>query len=339
MRSVKALLGSVLVFIVLVVTAAPGRPQPIKIRLTHFQVEQQPLGIYSKRFAAEINKELAGKVDLRVYPAAQLYGPVADVQAVRKGDVEMGFVISDLLGSLNPAIDVMNLPYLVPEEGLFYKILDGPVGEKIFAPMEAKGVKVLVIASFGSISVSTRTKVVKTPADFGGLKVRAYSKMSGAIVQHLGAKQTMIPGPEVYTALQQGVLDGVYTPLSVFLDRRYHEVLKYLTVTNRGFIQTGTAVIANKKFWDSLPAEVRSRMEAIIQRVVRQEMRPYVDDDDRIIEIAKAKGVTVHKLTPAEQKLWQKVTKPMYEEYAERIGKDIIKAVQDERARLLKAPR
>ena len=242
-------------------------------------------------------EKLKDKIRVRTYPAAQLYTGQEEIQAVIKGEIQMAFVIGSTLELIDPSQELIKLPFLFPEHRLTYKVLEGPVGKKLFAKIDQKGVEILGIVSSGDVAISNNRRPIKNVEDCRGLKMRSFGRMGAATLKALGALSIVTASEETYTALQQGVIDGLTTPANVFLARKYYDVQKY--VTDGGMLNATLAfIVGNKEWWEKLPADVRSGLSESLQRTVK-EMRADIEvDNKKIFEQIAAKGSQMYALLP-----------------------------------------
>jgi C4-dicarboxylate-binding protein DctP len=176
-------------------------------------------------------------------------------------------------------------------------------------------------------------KALNTPADFRGLKMRIQSsKVLDAQMRALGANPQVLAFSEVYQALQTGVVDGTENPPSNIYTQKMHEVQKYITMSNHGYL--GYAVIVNKKFWDGLPADIRTSLEGAMREATTYEKAIAQRDNDMAMDAIKKTGKTeIYNLTPTEQAAWRKALLPVSKEMEGRIGKDLILAINKEAAK------
>ncbi|HSM97778.1 MAG TPA: DctP family TRAP transporter solute-binding subunit, partial [Gallionella sp.] len=166
-------------------------------------------------------------------------------------------------------------------------------------------------------------------ADFAGLKMRIQSsKVLGAQMKALGANPQVMAFSEVYTALQQGVVDGTENPVSNFYTQKMNEVQKHMTMSNHGYL--GYTVIVNKAFWEGLPADVRNALTQAMKEATAYERDiAQRDNDEALAKVIAAKTTTVYELTPAERIEWQKALLPVHREFESSIGADLIQSVNN----------
>jgi C4-dicarboxylate-binding protein DctP len=168
------------------------------------------------------------------------------------------------------------------------------------------------------------------PADFKGLKLRIQSsKVLDAQMRALGAIPQVMAFSEVYQALQTGVVDGTENPPSNFYTQKMHEVQKYLTLSDHGYL--GYAVIANKKFWDGLPADIRTALEGAMKDATKYANDIAKQENDKALAGVKASGKTeIITLTPEQKAAWKKALVVVHRENESRVGKDLIQDIYKE---------
>jgi C4-dicarboxylate-binding protein DctP len=201
----------------------------------------------------------------------------------------------------------------------------------LFKKLESKGISGLAYWDNG-FKVMSANKPIRVPADYKGLKMRIQSsKVLGDQMKALGAIPQVMAFSEVYQALQTGVVDGTENPPSNEYTQKMHEVQKYTMLSEHGYV--GYAVIANKKFWEGLPADVRAGLEkAMKDATAFTNDIAQKENDDALEEIRKSGKSQVLELTPEQKAAWRKALDPVYTEMASRVGKDTIAEFQKEAA-------
>jgi len=176
-------------------------------------------------------------------------------------------------------------------------------------------------------------KPLRNPTDFKGLKMRIQSsKVLDAQMRALGANPQVLAFSEVYQALQTGVVDGTENPPSNMYTQKMHEVQKHVTVSNHGYL--GYAVIVNKKFWDGLPADIRTALDKAMKDATTFEKAIAQRDNDLALDAIKKTGKTeIYTLSVKEQAEWRKALLPVHQQMEGRIGKDLISAINKEAAK------
>jgi C4-dicarboxylate-binding protein DctP len=337
-QCVVLLLSAAFLAAAFVAYAGEATAQTIDIKITTIQLRHQQMGVGIERLAKYINADprLKDKVRVRTYPAAQLYGFMEDIQATIKGEVEMAYVIGSSLEPIDGTQELWKLPFLFPSVDVMYRIIDGPQGKHIFARLDQKGLAVLGVVSSGNVLIHNSKRPIKNPEDFKGLKMRSFGPMGAATLKTLGALAVVSVPEEMYTAFQQGMIDGGANPNIVFLARKLYDVQKY--VTDAGMLNATLAVLlANKAWWDKLPQDIRAGLSDCIQRLVKEQRADVEAENETILKQLPGKGCQVYALSAAEQAAWRKALQPVYTEYVPKIGTDLVKEVQQEVERLSKA--
>jgi C4-dicarboxylate-binding protein DctP len=282
--------------------------------------------------AAEKFKELAeaatkGKVKIEIYPNSTLYKDKEELEALQLGAVQM---LAPSLAKFGPLgvkeFELFDLPFIFADKKALAKITEGPIGRELLNKLDAKGILGLAYWDNGFKMMSSN-RPIHTPTDMKGLKMRIQaSKVLDEQMRVLGANPQVMAFSEVYQALQTGVVDGAENPPSNLYTQKMHEVQKHLTVTNHGYI--GYAVIVNKKFWDKLPADVRTQLDSAMREASKYANTIAQQENDKALEAVKKAGTTtVYVPNEKERAAWQAALLPVQKTMEDRIGKDLIAAV------------
>src|SRR5258706_2227038 len=193
-----------------------------------------------------------------------------------------------------------DLPYMFADEKSLERVVEGPVGRGLFTLLEPKGISGLAYC-FNGFRKFTANKPLKKLDDFKGMKIRIQSsKILEGEIKALGAIPQVMAFSEVYTALQQGVVDGEENTPSNKYTQKMHEVQKHMTLSDHGVVMY--AVVVNKKFWDGLPADIRkSLVEAMTESTRNVWDIAKKENDDALAKIKAAKTTEVYVLPPAEK--------------------------------------
>jgi len=306
--------------------------QPLVIKFSHVVAPDTPKGKGSLKFKELAEKYTNGKVVVEVYPNSQLYKDNEELQALQLGAVQM---LAPSLAKFGPLgvkeFEVFDLPFILPSKPALRKVTDGALGHKLMGLLEPKGIKGLAYWDNGFKDMSAN-KPLYMPDDFKGLKMRIQSsKVLEAQMRALGAIPQVMAFSEVYQALATGVVDGTENPPSNEYTQKMHEVQKYTMLSEHGYV--GYAVIANKKFWDGLPADIRAGLDkAMAEATMFSNEIAQKENDDALEEIRKSGKSQVLALTPEQKAAWRKALEPVYSEMASRVGKDTIAEFQKEAA-------
>ncbi len=307
---------------------------PIVIKFSHVVAPDTPKGMAAERFKQLAEERTNGRVHIEVYPNSQLYKDGEELEALQLGSVQMLAPSMSKFGPLGlPEFELFDLPYIFPDRAVLRRVVDGEIGRNLLQRLETKGIVGLAYWDNG-FKVMSANRPLHRVADFRGLKMRIKSsKVLDAQMRALGALPQVMAFSEVYQALQTGVVDGTEnTPPNLYTQKMY-EVQKYVALSNHGY--DGYAVIANKKFWDALPADIRTTLEGAMHEATDYENRLSLQDNEESIAKVKASGKTnVYALTAEEQAAWRQALLPVHRQMEGRIGKSLIEAVYREAAAL-----
>ena len=297
---------------------------PIIIKFSHVVAPDTPKGKGADRFKELAERYTDGKVRVEVYPNSQLYKDKEEVEALQLGAVQM---LAPSLAKFGPLgareFEVFDLPYILPDKAALRRVTDGPLGAKLFKKLETKGITGLAYWDNG-FKVMSANKPLREVADFRGLKMRIQSsKVLEAQFKALGALPQVLPFSDVYQAMQTGVVDGSENTPSNMYTQKHHEVQKYATLSEHGYI--GYAVIVTKKFWDGLPGDVRDALtRAMKEATAFANDSAQADNDDAMAEMKKSGRIQFIELTPEQKASWRKALEPVQAEMTPRVGKDTI---------------
>jgi len=305
--------------------AAPASAQtPIVIKFSHVVAPNTPKGKGADKFKELAEKYTAGKVTIEVYPNSTLYKDKEELEALQLGAVQMLAPSNSKFGPIGvKEFEVFDLPYLLPDKTALRRVTEGPLGKNMLKQLEPKGMTGLAYWDNG-FKVMSANKPLRMPADYKGLKFRIQSsKVLEAQFRALGATPQVMAFGEVYQALQTGVVDGQENTPSNMYTQKMHEVQKYTTLTNHGYI--GYVVVVNKKFWDGLPGDVRGQLEkAMAEATAYANEISEVENKEALEEMKKSGKTEIIVPTAAETEAMRKAMEPIYADMASRVGKQLI---------------
>ena len=306
--------------------AGTALAEPISIKFSHVVAQDTPKGLAAEFFKKRAEELTQGKVKVEVYPNSQLYKDKEEMEALQLGAVQM---LAPSLAKFGPLgvkeFEVFDLPFIFNDYDDLHKVTKGPAGKALLDKLAPKGILGLAYWDNGFKSFSANSPI-KTPADLKGKKLRIQnSKVLEEQMRTIKAIPQMLAFSEVYQALQTGVVDGTENPISNFYTQKMHEVQKYMTITDHGYL--GYAVIVNKKFWDGLPADIRTQLETALVEATDYANNIAMDMNKKDLESVKASGKTeVTTLTPEERAAFKTALVPVHDKMASRIGKETIES-------------
>ena len=300
---------------------------PIVIKFSHVVATDAPKGKACEKFKELAEKYTGGKAKVEVYANSSLYKDKEELEALQLGAVQLLAPSTSKFGPLGfTEFEALDLPFIFHDEANFRKFASSDLAKKMFAKLETKGVKGLAYWDNG-FHVMGANKQIRNVKDFQGLKLRIQgSKVLDATTRAWGAIPQVMAFSEVYQALQTGVVDGLENVPSNFWTQKFYEVIKYIAVSHHGHLSY--AVVANAKFWDGLPADVRPGLEkALAEASAHFNAIAKQENDDALESIRKLGKVQVYNLTPEERKSWVQAVLPVHKEMEKRIGKETIDAL------------
>ena len=302
--------------------------EAIVIKFSHVVAVDTPKGKAADYFKKLAEEKTRGRVKVEVYPNSQLYKDKEELESLQLGSVQM---LAPSLAKFGPLgakeFEAFDLPCLFPDYAGLHRITDGEIGAELLKKLESRGIIGLDYWDNGFKVFSANTPL-KAVADFKGLKMRVQSsKVLEAQMRALGAIPQSMPFSEVYQGLQTGVVDGTENPPSNMYTQKMFEVQKYGMVSNHGYL--GYAVIVNKKFWEGLPADIRTQLAKAMTEATAYNNEIAKKDNDDALAAMKASGKTDFFTPTAEQrKDLCTALEPVYTEMQDRIGKDLIAAIR-----------
>lgn len=324
------LLNLLLGVMVAVAPLAALAQQPIVIKFSHVVANDTPKGKaaeYFKKLAEEATK---GRVKVEVYANSTLYKDKEEMEALQLGAVQL---LAPSLSKFGPLgvkeFEVFDFPYIFDDYQELHKVTQGPIGKSLLKKLEPKGIVGLAFWDNGFKSMSANTPIRK-PEDLKGKKMRIQSsKVLEEQYRTLQAIPQVMAFSEVYQALQTGVVDGTDNPHSNLYTQKMHEVQKYMTITDHNYL--GYAVIANKKFWEGLPADVRTQLEKAMKEATDYANKIAQDENAQALEAVRKSGKTeIHVQSKEERLAFKKAMLPVHAKMADRVGKDLLHAIYKE---------
>ena len=306
---------------------------PIVIKFSHVVTDAAPKGKAALRFKELAEKYTNGRVKVEVYPNSTLYKDQEEMEALQLGAVQMLAPSTAKFAPLGvKQFEVLDLPFLFPDTETYTKVVKGPFGQSLLKRLDSKGITGLEYWDNGFYLISANRPLIK-PDDLKGLKMRiSGSKIDDQTLRLLGALPQIMAFSELYQALQSGVVDGAQNTASNYTTQKLYEVQSDITTLYHVHLQY--AVIANKRFWEGLPADIRKEVTRALDEATTYNDENAVQLNATALKEIKDSGkTTVHELTKAQRDVWKKAMEPVYKEAEGRISKEIIaeavKAVDD----------
>jgi tripartite ATP-independent transporter DctP family solute receptor len=291
-------------------SAAPSTAKKrVVLKLSHVLDPSHPVHAAMELMAARAKELSGGLVDVQIFPSGQLGSETESIEQVQRGALAMVKTSAAPLEGFIPQMALFGLPYLFRDEEHYWSVLLGPLGKELLASGERVGLRGLCYYDSGSRSFYTIDKPVMTPADLTGKKIRVMrSKTAMDMISQMGGAPTPIPWGELYTALQQGMVDGAENnPPSLYTSRHF-EVTKQYSLDEHSRIPD--MVLFSKQIWDSLSPEVQGWVEQAADESVTAQREAWKKKTDEALEALKKAGV---KIFHPDQKAFAAKVQPMYD--------------------------
>lgn len=328
MKGLKRLLGAagILFFSVALIAGVCSRAfaEKIELSLAH---EAPPFFVYqqvAEKFKDILEKKSDGKVSVKIYPSGQLGGEKDTIEGEIIGTVDLAIVQSSLLALWEEQMVYIDIPFLYRDVDHAVKVMNGPIGRSINKKMEKHGVMVLACMNLGFRGIYNSKKPIYTPADVAGMKYRVIQNpLYVDLINSWGAKATPMNFGEVYTALQQGVLDAAGLEPYSYEIMKHYEPAPYFSITNH--IYQAFLLTMSKKKFDSLPQDVQQAILDAAEEVVPLAVETTKEIDFKII----GKLVRENKVAfnTADIDAFKKASADVSKKYSEKVGMDIIEKI------------
>lgn len=316
----KMLRVLLVVSIMISVFAGMAAASTYEIRLGHGAPADSLYQYGAEQFKKIVEEKTNGDIVVNIYPGGQIGHDRDLTEGIQLGTIEMGLIGTEPLTTFAPKMSVINLPYLFKDRDHAYGVLDGEIGDEIIAPLEKQGIINLAWMENGFRNVTNSVREIETPADLKGLKIRTpNSPVSLAIFEALGANPTPMNFGEVYTALQQGTIDGQENPLALIYTSRFHEVNKYISLTRH--IYSPCVLLISKKFFSSLPEDYQEIIKEAAIKARDMQRAESMRREQMYVDKLKEEGAIINEDPQVE--LFVEATSDVWKKFSDKFGEEI----------------
>lgn len=304
-----------------------GQSRDIKFGIGLSETSPQYLSV--EYFRDILAQRTGDRLKVQIFPNSQVGDDKQMMSALQSGSLDMTYPSTSPATTLVPELRLFDLPFLFPTAEDADEVLDGPIGTRLLKEFDGTGIKALAWAENGYRQLSNSSKAVSSPDDIRGLRLRVMENpIQVDIWKTLGANPTSMAFGEVFSALEQGVVDGQENPWATIYSSKFNEVQDFGSDTRH--VYTPFIIMASQQMFDGLSPE---------DQAIVQEAAEATRDYDRVIsreysdfakEQLKAGGMEITDLTPEQQEAFQKATEPVYEKWAPEIGEDLVEQVQEQ---------
>ena len=305
-------------------TASDSGGDTIKLKVAHSSAATNDrLENSLLEFKKSIEEASDGRIVIETYPNSQLGAERETLEGVQNGSIEMAVLSTGPFAGFTKSMMILDLPYLFKDSEQAFGILDGEFGDKLFEKLlEDTGIRGLGWGENGIRHLANNTKEISSPSDMAGLKIRTQENQAHMdMIKAFGGNPTPIAFNELYSSLQQGVIDGYENPFSLIVGMKFYEVTKYITLTNHVF--GAYAFIINDDVYNKLPSDLQAILKSEVEKWEKVERKMNQDQEISGRKTIEEYGVKVTELTDAQYAEFQKLAKPVTEGYRDTIGADI----------------
>ena len=305
--------------------AAPLAAAPIVIKFSHVVAENTPKGQMANKFKELVEQRLGDKVVVEVYPNSQLFGDNKVLQAMLLGDVQIAAPSLSKFESFTRKLQIYDLPFLFKDMAAVERFQKSPQGQELLDSIRKKGLVGLGYIHNGMKQLSSSAPL-RVPADAAGLKFRIMtSDVLAAQFEAVDAVPLKKPFSEVFTLLQTKAIDGQENTWSNIYSKKFFEVQPYITESNHGVLDY--MVVTSAEFWMDLPDDIRAEVKKALDEAIsfgnEVAAQKAINDRQRIIDSGRSEVIS---LNPEQRAQWVEVMKPVWKQFEDEIGKELIDA-------------
>ncbi len=299
--------------------------KPITLKFSHVVAENTPKGQMALKFKALVEERLKDKVKVEVFPNSQLFGDNKVLEAMLLGDVQLAAPSLSKFKKYTKKLQVFDLPFLFNDMAAAERFQQSEAGQALLKSVQKKGLIGLGYLHNGMKQLSA-SKPLHVPADAKGLKFRIMSSdVLAKQFEALHATPLKKPYSEVFTLLQTKAIDGQENTWSNIRSKKFYEVQPYITASDHGLLDY--MIVTSAEFWTGLPDDVRSELKKALDEAVaygnKVAAEKALSDKQAIID---SKRSTVIELKPEERQKWVDAMKPVWKDFEDIIGKDVLNA-------------
>ncbi|OQB98954.1 MAG: 2,3-diketo-L-gulonate-binding periplasmic protein YiaO precursor [Spirochaetes bacterium ADurb.Bin110] len=321
----KAVLYLIALLIFLSTSYVSAAPYKAELRIASSTAMEHIYNVGAQYFAKLVEERTGGRIKFKLYPDGQLgKGERELLEGIQQGSIDIYVGSTGPLGGFVPAVQALDIPFLFRDYSHVDKVLDGPIGQNLIVDVDKAQMKGLAFWENGFRNLTNSKKVIKTPADAKGLKIRT---MENPVHIQAWKSVGVIPTPmawsEVFGALQQGVIDGQENPIAVILQNKVYEVQKYLSLTQH--VYSPAMLIMSAKRWAEIPAEDQQIILQAAKEGAVYERKINRDNEEKMISELASKGMVITR--DVDKTAWVAAMKPAFDAFSAQFGKDRIDAI------------
>jgi tripartite ATP-independent transporter DctP family solute receptor len=280
-----------------------------------------PYAITAHAFKTELEAALPGRVEVQLFPNRQLGDDKEILEGLQFGTIDMGVITNAVVANLEPTYQLVDLPFLFGSAEQAHKVLDGDVGETLAANLRDDGVVSLGAAEGGFRNMINNTRPVRTPADVEGVKYRTMQNpVFIEMFSSLGGSPVPMAWGEVFTAMQQGTVDGLEIPTSVVNSNNYADVTKYLSFTRHTY--SAIHLLMSERSFNRLPEDVQTAVIDAGRAAIAQQRKAVAAAEAEVVQALVDKGMEINTIDDVGA--FREKVGPVYKRFEPTIGADLL---------------
>jgi len=294
------------------------------LKLGHLADPQNPYALGAERFADLVKERTDGKVVIKLFPNSQLGKAQKLIEGVVLGTIDFAMTTTAVLGQFEPKLLVFGFPYMFRDRDHAFKALD-TIGFEVGKSLEDKGIKILGFYENGIRHMMNNKRKLNSPDDMKGLKIRVMSTpVYIEMIKSLGADPTPMAFGEVYSACQQGTIDGLECPAVHFWQKRFFEVNNYITLTAHTY--ESEPLTMSMKTWNKLPAEYQDIILQAVKESLIYSRQMSVEQEAGFFQKIRETGKCA--IDDVDTAPFAAKTKAVWKKLESKVGKDLIDKIQ-----------
>lgn len=295
---------------------APAYAQSVTIKVGTVVSGDHPENVGAREFERLVEERSNGEIDVRVFTDSQLGNQREMVEQLRSGTLEITWVTTGFFGSWEPVLGTLEIGYLFDDREHAFRAFDGELGDEVAKLVENHGVELLGFYEAGMRHLTNSVRPVAGPGDLKGLKIRTpQATYHLKTLEMMGASATPMAFNELYTAMEQGVVDGQENPLSNIYNARFSEVNDYLSLT--GHLHLTHMVLYSEDLWDELSAEHQELLRQAVLDSAQVQRDKVASDDASLLAELEAQGMEV---TVPDRAAFAETVAPLREQAVQEFG-------------------
>ncbi len=301
-------------FLIFALTSCKKESNTKVLNLAHNLPQTHPVHLGILEFQKALANNSNGTLKVKIFPDGQLGSEREVLELLQIGSVAATKVSAATLSNFVPEYNILGIPYLFREKQHLFDILEGPIGKSILEKGSKFWLRGLCYFDAGSRSFYTSERAIRTPDDLKGLKIRVMNnQMAINMVNSMGGSATPLSYGELYTAMQQGVVDGAENNPPSFVSSNHYEISKYYTLDQHSFVPD--VLLIGTKYWDKLSEEEKAWVQDAADKSAQAQKKFWNDSVDQSMKIATEAGVEV--IIP-DKSLFAEKSKSVVEEFVKK---------------------